>query len=229
MDVEWVKNAPIDGFDTHRAIRFRVRAQFHPLKYLRGFGGRHCSPRWTDFHRDKGRGSAWRNDARASQQDQIEYGDGEAVVVATNSPDQRPLRHSHEAGALYDLCHWTSCPAWRRHARFVLGHGGTGREWRPVRGPVAIPLCSRCKRRRAGNEILIVGGEDHKTGQADDFEQRFQRLEDWARARWPKAGEVVFQWSGQVMEPVDGLGFIGRNPVGRRQCLHCDRRFRATG
>jgi nitrite reductase/ring-hydroxylating ferredoxin subunit len=63
-----------------------------------------------------------------------------------------------------------------------------------------------------GEDVLIVGGEDHKTGQADDFEQRFQRLEDWTRARWPKAGEVVFHWSGQVMEPVDGLGYIGRNP-----------------
>jgi len=65
----------------------------------------------------------------------------------------------------------------------------------------------------AQNDILIVGGGDHKTGQADDFEVRFKRLEEWTRARFPKAGEAVFRWSGQVMEPVDGLGFIGRNPA----------------
>jgi len=65
----------------------------------------------------------------------------------------------------------------------------------------------------AQNDILIVGGGDHKTGQADDFEVRFERLEEWTRARFPKAGEAVFRWSGQVMEPVDGLGFIGRNPA----------------
>jgi len=62
-------------------------------------------------------------------------------------------------------------------------------------------------------EILIVGGEDHKSGQANDFEARFDRLEDWARSRWPKAEKIVFRWSGQVMEPVDSLGYIGRNPA----------------
>jgi Rieske Fe-S protein len=63
-----------------------------------------------------------------------------------------------------------------------------------------------------GNELLIAGGEDHKTGQADDGEERFERLLAWVRARFPVVGEPLFQWSGQVMEPVDGLAFIGRNP-----------------
>jgi Rieske Fe-S protein len=63
-----------------------------------------------------------------------------------------------------------------------------------------------------GHDVLIVGGEDHKTGQADDAEARFQRLEEWTRERFPLAGAVEFQWSGQVMEPIDGLAFIGRNP-----------------
>jgi nitrite reductase/ring-hydroxylating ferredoxin subunit len=62
-------------------------------------------------------------------------------------------------------------------------------------------------------DVLIVGGEDHKSGQADDTKARFARLEHWTRARFPMAGEVRFQWSGQVMEPVDGLAFIGRNPL----------------
>jgi glycine/D-amino acid oxidase-like deaminating enzyme len=61
-------------------------------------------------------------------------------------------------------------------------------------------------------EILIVGGEDHKTGQADDADERFDRLEAWARERFPEANNVQFRWSGQVMEPVDNLAFIGRNP-----------------
>ncbi|HKO53093.1 MAG TPA: FAD-dependent oxidoreductase [Polyangiaceae bacterium] len=60
--------------------------------------------------------------------------------------------------------------------------------------------------------VLIVGGEDHRVGQDPDNEQRFRRLEDWLRERFPRAGELVSQWSGQVFEPSDGLGFIGRNP-----------------
>jgi Rieske Fe-S protein len=64
---------------------------------------------------------------------------------------------------------------------------------------------------RLAGDILIVGGEDHKTGQADDGAERLARLEAWARDRFP-VGPAEFKWSGQVMEPVDGLAFIGRNP-----------------
>jgi glycine/D-amino acid oxidase-like deaminating enzyme/nitrite reductase/ring-hydroxylating ferredoxin subunit len=64
---------------------------------------------------------------------------------------------------------------------------------------------------RLHRDWLIVGGEDHKTGQADDYDVRFARLEAWTRKLFP-IGAVGHRWSGQVMEPVDGLGFIGRNP-----------------
>ena len=56
----------------------------------------------------------------------------------------------------------------------------------------------------AGHDLLIVGGEDHKSGQADDIEQRHPRLEAWARERFPAMGEVLYTWAGQVMETVDG-------------------------
>jgi Rieske Fe-S protein len=72
-------------------------------------------------------------------------------------------------------------------------------------------------------EVLIAGGEDHHTGQKDDAEARWDRLERWTRERWPMAGEVEFRWSGQVMEPVDGLAYIGRNPLDE------DNVFIATG
>ena len=62
------------------------------------------------------------------------------------------------------------------------------------------------------HDVLIVGGEDHKTGQATDTDSRFDRLEEWARMRFPMLEFVEFHWSGQIMEPVDALAFIGRNP-----------------
>ena len=65
---------------------------------------------------------------------------------------------------------------------------------------------------RGGHDLLIVGGEDHKSGQADDGAERYARLEAWARERFPMIERVEFHWSGQVMEPVDGVAFIGRNP-----------------
>jgi nitrite reductase/ring-hydroxylating ferredoxin subunit len=61
-------------------------------------------------------------------------------------------------------------------------------------------------------DVLIVGGEDHKSGQAEDMDERLTRLEQWARARFPSLGGIEWRWSGQVMESVDGLGYLGRNP-----------------
>jgi len=65
-------------------------------------------------------------------------------------------------------------------------------------------------------ELLISGGEDHKTGQADDEgineEDRYDVLEEWTRKHFPLITDVVFRWSGQVLEPLDYMGFIGKNP-----------------
>jgi nitrite reductase/ring-hydroxylating ferredoxin subunit len=70
----------------------------------------------------------------------------------------------------------------------------------------------RLQREDERHDLLIVGGEDHKTGQADDAVARYARLESWARLHFPMMQEVAFRWSGQVLEPVDGLAYIGRNP-----------------
>jgi len=60
-------------------------------------------------------------------------------------------------------------------------------------------------------DIVIIGGEDHKSGEANDGEARFAALERWTRDRLPALGEVTHRWSGQVMEPADYVGFLGRN------------------
>jgi Rieske Fe-S protein len=64
-----------------------------------------------------------------------------------------------------------------------------------------------------GDDLLIVGGEDHKSGQADDTGERHVRLEAWARTRFPMITGAELVWGGQVMEPIDGVAFIGINPL----------------
>lgn len=65
-------------------------------------------------------------------------------------------------------------------------------------------------------DLLISGGEDHKTGQADEEkipeEDRYKRLIDWTKKRFPSIESISYKWSGQVMEPIDSLAFIGKNP-----------------
>jgi glycine/D-amino acid oxidase-like deaminating enzyme/nitrite reductase/ring-hydroxylating ferredoxin subunit len=65
-------------------------------------------------------------------------------------------------------------------------------------------------------QLLLVGGEDHKSGQEDDAEARFVKLEQWARERFPEMGTLTHRWSGQVMDTVDFAAFIGVNPGNER-------------
>jgi glycine/D-amino acid oxidase-like deaminating enzyme/nitrite reductase/ring-hydroxylating ferredoxin subunit len=64
--------------------------------------------------------------------------------------------------------------------------------------------------------LILVGGEDHKSGTADDADQRFVALEQWARERFPEMGAIRHRWSGQVMDTIDFAAFIGPNPGNER-------------
>lgn len=66
----------------------------------------------------------------------------------------------------------------------------------------------------AQHDLLIVGGADHKTGQPESDVSPYDSLYTWAQAHFEGLGARMHTWSGQVIEPVDGLGFIGRDPGG---------------
>jgi nitrite reductase/ring-hydroxylating ferredoxin subunit len=58
------------------------------------------------------------------------------------------------------------------------------------------------------DELLLVGGEGHKVGQADEAE-RMARLEEWARRRF-EVREVRSRWSSQDNISIDGLPYVGK-------------------
>jgi Rieske Fe-S protein len=62
----------------------------------------------------------------------------------------------------------------------------------------------------AGRTYLIVGGEDHRTGMETDTDACYERLLEYARPRFGMS-DWHFRWSGQIIEPVDGLPYIGAN------------------
>lgn len=66
----------------------------------------------------------------------------------------------------------------------------------------------------AGRTYLIVGGEDHRTGEDTDTDARYDRLTAYARERFSLA-DAKFRWSGQIIESVDGLPYIGVNTASR--------------
>jgi len=76
--------------------------------------------------------------------------------------------------------------------------------------------------RHATHDVLLVGGENHKTGHVDGHEHPFDRLNHYARRYLRIRGEELYRWSSQVLEPIDGLPLIGTSPDGKNE-------FVATG
>lgn len=199
-DVHMVARAPVTSFDTGRTLCFPRQAQFHPLKYLAAVaraiirdGGRI----YTETHAVKIEGG---ESARIETRDGLTV-TSEAVVVATNTPVNNLLVIHTKQAAYRTFVIGATVPA---------GSVSKGLYW-DTTDPYHYVRLTRSP--SVANDVLVVGGEDHKTGQADDAEARYVKLEEWARARFPMMTDIEFRWSGQVMQPVDGLAYIGRNPL----------------
>lgn len=126
-----------------------------------------------------------------------------AVVVATNTPfSTRVAFHVKQA-------------AYRSYAiaaQIPLGAIPDALYW-DTADPFHYVRCAT----DGGESLLIVGGEDHKTGQdGDGPDARFDRLAAWMRVRFPATGAVRARWSGQVVETMDGLAYIGPMHRGSR-------------
>jgi glycine/D-amino acid oxidase-like deaminating enzyme/nitrite reductase/ring-hydroxylating ferredoxin subunit len=187
----------LQGKELGRALRFPDQARFHPLKYLAGLA--------QAFKRQGGRlfadtvvESALEEKAGVTIKTERGTVYAQDVVFATNSPiggsvtlhiKQAPYRTYAIAaplrrGSLTDALFWDTADPYH----YVRLQPYTDQD-----------------------DIVIVGGEDHKSGRADDAEVRFAGLERWARDRIPNIGAISHRWSGQVMEPADCIGFVGRN------------------
>lgn len=196
--VSWVERAPVPGVDTGRSLRFPRQGRFHPRKYMAGLtrailrdGGRlYANTPVTGFQE-----TADGVTLTAGHGHKIH---AQAAVVATNSPvNDRVAVHTKqppyrtyviagpvEAGSVPDALVWDTQEAY--HYVRIQPTGGA-------------------------EDILIVGGEDHKTGTVHDMGDRFAALEEWTRRHYPQLQSIEYRWSGQVMEPVDYLPFTGLN------------------
>jgi glycine/D-amino acid oxidase-like deaminating enzyme/nitrite reductase/ring-hydroxylating ferredoxin subunit len=191
--VELLERAPFTSFDTGPCLRFPDQGQFHPLKYLARLaeaiqheGGRI----FTGSHAQQIEGGV-----PALVHVGTHFVTADAAVVATNVPvNDRVAIHTKQAP----------------YMTYVLG-ARVPRDSVPK--VLAWDTGDPYHYIRLYEDLLIVGGEDHKTGQAADTAERYARLEAWARAHFPMMGRVEFNWGGQVMETQDYLAFIGRNPM----------------
>ena len=180
-------------FPVKAAVRFDNQAQFHPRKYLLALA------------RDiPGEGSHIFEETRV-----VEVVEGEPCVVTTTTEQGTIVARSvivashfpFNDKALYAF-------RLRSHRSYVLAV----RVAEPVpRGMFISTEPSHSVRSYPvpGSDLLLVGGEGHKTGQGDDTVARYQRLEQWARERFA-VQSVEYRWSTQDNRTIDRVPYIGR-------------------
>ncbi len=206
LSTEWIESVQWVAATNSPAIRFPQQAQFHIIKYLTGLataiinmGGAIYTNTRAEKISIKGSTCNGHNVVAKS------------IVVATNTPvndmvtmhtKQMPFR-SYVIGA--------KVPKGKLPYSLWWDTGDVNSKW--FNAPYHYVRLQELDNQ---NDLLIAGGEDHKTGQADDEgileEDRYDALIEWTRKHFPAITDIVYKWSGQVMEPLDYMAFIGRNP-----------------
>ncbi len=198
-DRQILERIPVSGITIGRTIRFPRQATFHIGKYMQGLA--------EAFLRQGGRlyTRAHVNEVQGGARAYVKTDEGfkivaDHIVVATNTPINDWVKMHTKQAAYRTYVIGYEIPI-ASYPGFLLWDMDDPYHYvRIVRGTY--------------HDMLIVGGEDHKTGQAHDMEARYRRLAAWTEQHFNTfGGKVRYRWSGQVMEPVDGLGFIGRNPM----------------
>jgi glycine/D-amino acid oxidase-like deaminating enzyme/nitrite reductase/ring-hydroxylating ferredoxin subunit len=207
MRIERHTGLPFKGLEKVRSLRYPKLATFHPLRYLRGVAdsfvqrGGELFANTTATEVEEKRGTVT---VRTSNNLSVEAAN---AVIATNSPindgfnlytQLAPYRTyamaiTIERDSIEDALYWDTLDSYH-YVRLENGRGAT--------------------------QYLIVGGADHKTGEADDAWARFEGIESWIRALVPQLGNVTHRWSGQILDPVDYAAFIGRNPGNEHIFVH---------
>jgi glycine/D-amino acid oxidase-like deaminating enzyme len=163
------------------AVRFEDQAEFHPVKYLDGLAAA-LRGRVHEGTRVTGIGSRRVNTATGHSVS------ARHVVVATHLSFL-------DRGLYFARCH-------PERSYVVAGRGA-----KPPAG-MYLSTESPAHSIRAHGDWLLVGGESHKTGQADARE-RYERLGAWARERFGLEPEL--RWATQDQMPVDGVPYVGRH------------------
>ncbi|MBL8802138.1 MAG: FAD-dependent oxidoreductase [Planctomycetes bacterium] len=189
---------PAPGFEA--CLHFSDQAQLHPLRYLDGLSAAFVRLGGRIFHNAHARAVHDGEPVRI----EVEGGrvvTARSVVIATHSPFTTLVAMHTKQAAYRTFVVAADCPRGSVPQALIWD---TADPYHYVRIDPA----------RAEDEcdLLLVGGEDHKTGQADDADERYARLELWMREHFPMAGPIRRRWSGQLLETLDHLAYIGLQP-----------------
>lgn len=203
---QMLSNVPSIAAENGWCIKFPDQAQFHIMRYLKGLaeaiirlGGKiYTQSKAEDINKKGAKVNGFNVKAQH-------------IVVATNTPVNDFLSIHTKQWPYRTYVIGAKIPKGQLPYSLWWDTGDHNSKW------ISQPYhYVRLEELNDQYDLLISGGEDHKTGQADDEnipeENRYIRLIEWTKKLFPAIEEIVFKWSGQVMEPIDSMAFIGRNP-----------------
>lgn len=196
LDVEHLPHPPVRGLAAGGCLRIANQAQCDPVRLLRGLAAAVCR-QGGRVYRASAQEIAGDGPVRVVTTDGHGV-DAEAAVLTTHAPltDVYGLEEKQIPNRTYAIA--GTVPAGTVPAALYWDMAEPFHYVRLVRGADGTP------------DLLVVGGEDHRTGESAASPERWERLEAWARGRFPMLGDVTHRWSGQILASTDGLGFIGR-------------------
>jgi glycine/D-amino acid oxidase-like deaminating enzyme/nitrite reductase/ring-hydroxylating ferredoxin subunit len=178
-------------FRVNAAVRFEEQIQFHPLRYLHGIAAAAAEAGCAIHEQSRAVSVAEGNPCR------IEIAGGatlraDRVLVATHLPIL-------DRGLYFARTHPERSYVIAARLRGDVPQGMYLSDESPSHSLRALPTPE--------GELLMVGGESHKTGQSD-ARDRYVALEEWARRRFDVAS-IEHRWATQDHIPIDKLPFVG--------------------
>ncbi len=240
LGTEIVEKPPLTSYDLGSSLRYPNQAQFHPLKYLQGLAKSILDRNGSIFTETH---------VQEISKNGIETSDGfhvgaEHIVIATNAPivdkvskiydKQVPFRTyaigaKIKKGTVPKALYWDTGQSDSKSDVKPYHYVRIQKLDNPAdNGDESNNSDSKTSNVDSSYELLIIGGKDHKTGYENDMEERHFRLIDWTKQRFP-IEEVIYKWSGQVMEPLDSLAFIGLNPADNKDIENNNNVYICTG
>lgn len=199
------------GIPCTKVVEIHGQAQFHPLKYVKGL--------LTEFIHS---GGMILENCRVTAAEK--QGEGLKISTTRGTLSGKHLVYATHIPPGRNIMHFRNAP-YRSYA-MALKLRNT-----PYPQALGYDMLDAYHYYRTheidGEEYLIVGGEDHKTGDIENNDECFLRLEEYV-GRHFNIERVAYKWSSQYYEPADGLPYIGSLP-GSPSNVYCATGYNGNG
>jgi glycine/D-amino acid oxidase-like deaminating enzyme/nitrite reductase/ring-hydroxylating ferredoxin subunit len=197
----FVADVPLP-YRVQAAVRFDDQAQFHPRLYCLALARLITERGGSVFEESRVHELEAADDGYIVKSDAGSLRAGH-VVIATLLP-------FHDPAGLFARTHPSRS--------YALASAVSGETVSGMYLSVDDPTRSVRPHRTGGTTYLIVGGDEHKTGQDTETDAHYASIETWARDRFG-IGDVAWSWSAQDYIPADNVPYIGRLRPGSDRLL----------